>query len=306
MHLRKCYYLPAALLILLLVPALASAQDQVIGVYDEGQLSFDYQQWPWGSYAGTFSAEGAALDTLLWGNEQIETCGGSIEVITDTTLAWGYGAIYQDDDTVDIAALFIRGAGELVPGDYVVDLTTFMAGFIYFEGVSDFVIPEDQGDIAAWLAAIVADRKFVSAEGVIGVTQVDAGAFNGTFNGSALDPESMMIITVSDGLFSYTGSILTSVPVATSHLRAQNFPNPFNPSTRISFSLGTAQQATLNVYDSSGRLIETLLDGFTDAGSHQIDWQALGRDGRRLPAGTYLYRLMGEREHISGKMILVP
>lgn len=306
LHMKTLSILVAVILVPLTFVVSAMAQDEVIGVYTEGQLSFDYEQWPWGSYSGTFSAEGAALDSLLWGNEVTQACGGGIESVSDTTVAWGYGAIYQDDDTVDLAVLFVRGSGELVPGNYAIDPTTFMAGFLYLDGISEIVIPEDPEDIYAWFDAIVAEHKFMSAEGAIQVTEVTANDFVGTFSGSAIDPVSLMIITVDNGLFSFSGPTLTSTPEEMPTLQVRNYPNPFNPSTRIEFILESAQQVSLEVYDTSGRLIDRPFCGALGSGRHVIDWKASGRDDRRLPAGTYLYRLVGEREQITGKMILLP
>lgn len=66
----------------------------------------------------------------------------------------------------------------------------------------------------------------------------------------------------------------------------QNFPNPFNPSTRISYSLSQGQDVQLTVYDALGRRIELLDSGFRPAGEHAITW-----DASDMPSGMYVYRL---------------
>lgn len=66
----------------------------------------------------------------------------------------------------------------------------------------------------------------------------------------------------------------------------QNFPNPFNPSTTIPFSLKTRSVVTLRLFDSLGREVTTLALGSLDAGRHTVTF-----DAGTLPSGVYFYRL---------------
>jgi hypothetical protein len=65
-----------------------------------------------------------------------------------------------------------------------------------------------------------------------------------------------------------------------------NSPNPFNPSTAISFKLQAASHVSLKVYDIAGRLVATLTDGWREAGTHEVMF-----DGSSLASGIYLYSL---------------
>ena len=67
---------------------------------------------------------------------------------------------------------------------------------------------------------------------------------------------------------------------------SQNHPNPFNPSTSIEFSLPSAGQARLEVYNSAGQLVDVLADSRYAAGAHMATWNTTGR-----ASGTYFYRL---------------
>jgi len=67
---------------------------------------------------------------------------------------------------------------------------------------------------------------------------------------------------------------------------AQNYPNPFNANTNISFDLAEAGNVSLNVYDITGRLVVTLVDGQMDAGSHVVAW-----DASSVSSGVYFYKL---------------
>jgi len=80
---------------------------------------------------------------------------------------------------------------------------------------------------------------------------------------------------------------------------AQNFPNPFNPGTRIAFSLPNATAVSLRVYDLQGREVATLVDGLLQAGDHRVNF-----DGTGLAGGFYFYRLQAGRLTQTGKMVL--
>jgi hypothetical protein len=72
---------------------------------------------------------------------------------------------------------------------------------------------------------------------------------------------------------------------------AQNFPNPFNPSTVIRFSLPEGSSVRLGVYDTAGRLLRTLVNGYREAGQQSITWDGLDDGGRALASGVYFYEL---------------
>jgi mannan endo-1,4-beta-mannosidase len=81
----------------------------------------------------------------------------------------------------------------------------------------------------------------------------------------------------------------------------QNFPNPFNPATKIRFSLPVPGRVRLKVLDVLGREMAVLLDETRSAGEYQIDF-----DGSRLPGGVYLYEMMdGNGRSTYKKMLLL-
>lgn len=85
----------------------------------------------------------------------------------------------------------------------------------------------------------------------------------------------------------------------------QNHPNPFNPTTTISFYLSQASPVRVSIYDVNGRLVATVLDEVLPPGNHEAQWQGL--NNRREPAasGVYFYRLAAGRERLTRKMTLV-
>ena len=85
----------------------------------------------------------------------------------------------------------------------------------------------------------------------------------------------------------------------------QNVPNPFNPDTRIEFSLPAKTAVTIDVYDILGRKVLTLLDETIPAGKHAIVWHGLDDTGNPLPSGVYLYSLKAGKYSQARKMVLI-
>ncbi len=80
----------------------------------------------------------------------------------------------------------------------------------------------------------------------------------------------------------------------------QNVPNPFNPSTTISFNLANAGDVTIDVFNVAGQKVDTLVDGFMDAGSHSVVWNASA-----FSAGVYFYTVRSGGFSKTIKMTLV-
>ena len=85
----------------------------------------------------------------------------------------------------------------------------------------------------------------------------------------------------------------------------QNWPNPFNPSTTISYYLPEAGHVRLDIFDIAGHRIARLVNGNEVRGFHRVLWNGTGESGRPAAAGIYIYRLMTKRETRSRKMALV-
>lgn len=84
-----------------------------------------------------------------------------------------------------------------------------------------------------------------------------------------------------------------------------NYPNPFNPATKISFEMAAAGTARLSVYDAAGRLVRTLVDGQRGAGLHSVTWDGRDDMGRGAAAGVYLYRFEAGKSVQTRAMSLV-
>jgi len=82
-------------------------------------------------------------------------------------------------------------------------------------------------------------------------------------------------------------------------------PNPFNPRTSIAFELDSPGAVRLTVHDLSGRLVQTLFEGWSRPGSRNLIWDGTGSSGRSVPSGTYLLRLETTAGAASQKLMLV-
>ena len=73
---------------------------------------------------------------------------------------------------------------------------------------------------------------------------------------------------------------------------AQNFPNPFNTSTTITFQLALPSQVELAIYSISGQRLRTLISGSLPAGHHRLQWDGRNERGESVASGAYLYQLL--------------
>lgn len=97
-----------------------------------------------------------------------------------------------------------------------------------------------------------------------------------------------------------SASTLSTVMKPDRYQLGPNYPNPFNPVTRIPFSLPEPGPVRLTIYDVTGQEIETLVDCFMEAGFYQMAWNAADK-----PTGVYITRLTTRQQVFTQKMLLV-
>ncbi|MFZ1280562.1 MAG: T9SS type A sorting domain-containing protein, partial [Ignavibacteriaceae bacterium] len=104
----------------------------------------------------------------------------------------------------------------------------------------------------------------------------------------------------NDGTFEYSNVVEITIGLPNKFILEQNFPNPFNPSTKISWQSPVSGHQTLKVYDVLGNEVTTLIDGFREAGNYTIDFNA-----NKLSSGVYFYQLKAVEYIQTKKMILL-
>jgi hypothetical protein len=92
----------------------------------------------------------------------------------------------------------------------------------------------------------------------------------------------------------------TAIVAPVTHLLASATPNPFNPTTTISYTLPQTEFVSLSIYNVSGAEVAQLVHGIREAGNHQVSFDASG-----LTSGMYLYRLTAGTNTATGKMVLL-
>jgi hypothetical protein len=104
----------------------------------------------------------------------------------------------------------------------------------------------------------------------------------------------------NDGKFEYSKEIEVELILPNNYTLEQNYPNPFNPSTVISYSLPSASNVKLIVYNTIGQTVNVLENGYKNAGNYSIQF-----NGGNLPGGIYFYRLEAGQFSQVKKMMLV-
>ncbi|MCP3975607.1 MAG: T9SS type A sorting domain-containing protein, partial [bacterium] len=84
-----------------------------------------------------------------------------------------------------------------------------------------------------------------------------------------------------------------------------NFPNPFNPKTTIKFALASEEHVHLSVYDLSGRVVKTLVNGSMLATDHEVVWDGKNENGDRIASGVYFYKLVAGDYTATEKMVML-
>ncbi len=223
-----------------------------------------------------------AEGNLLWEN-------GGMDIGTST----GFGLSYQltgFNDGVQVAIYETDGPEETYWGNY------------YDLGLK-YISPEG---VPAWenpvLCAAPYDQRYVSVassgdQALICWTDDRAGVYSEDYAYSSIYGR----IITSEPL-STQDPVLPYPAVAVLH---QNYPNPFNPSTTISFSLESASEVSLQIYNLKGQLVKTLCSKQSFLpGRHELSWNGLDENQRSISSGLYLYRLSSRGSTQVKKMLL--
>lgn len=103
-----------------------------------------------------------------------------------------------------------------------------------------------------------------------------------------------------DGTFSYSDVVTVNFDVPAEFVLSQNFPNPFNPSTRISYFVSQESFVNIKVHDFLGREVKTLVGENQPIGSYDVVF-----DASNLPSGTYFCTMIAENFSDTKKMIVL-
>jgi len=162
-------------------------------------------------------------------------------------------------------------------------------------GSADVIIGDNSSPLGTWT------RYEVTATAPAGTDSVDAFVLftQGLFlEGGAIFVDD---VAFAEGVASGIGD----TPRASGAELYQNVPNPFNPTTQISFNLAQRENVSVSVYDVTGRRVNTLFSGSLGVGPHSVKWDGTNTNGARVSSGVYLYVLRTSREEIARSMVLL-
>jgi hypothetical protein len=144
---------------------------------------------------------------------------------------------------------------------------------------------------------------------VLDVAGLSGNGLKYTYFDRAVEPGKSYTYKVEYGVGAPSRTLFISEAVSTPALPLtlyQNKPNPFNPTTAISFYLPQESIVGLEIYDISGRLVTRLVAGERRAaGTHHVEWNGRDARGAAVASGVYPYRLTAGKETISKKMVLL-
>jgi len=175
----------------------------------------------------------------------------------------GWIGWFDDAEAVQSGGEFASAQGAVLEG--VIDLDALFAG---------------AAPGTVWLAA----AGYGTADGGALMAQAPVGNGDGD-----LDPDEYF--ELSDA---------TAAPVAPAGFALRAYPNPFNPSCKLSFTLPRTGHVSLKVFDVSGREVATLIDAVHPGGLREFDWNADG-----LPSGVYLARMTAEGAKTTRRLVLL-
>lgn len=152
-------------------------------------------------------------------------------------------------------------------------------GGLQIVDLDDPAVPVSIGNIARWLPAVAAG---------------DEALFIADFIGLASFPLQGTATALPESPAAAEGPVVLA-----------SYPNPFNPTTLLSYRLPAACALRLTLHDAQGRLLRELETGRREAGEHRILWDGRDGAGRALPSGIYLARLAADGAISSQRLVLL-
>ena len=125
-------------------------------------------------------------------------------------------------------------------------------------------------------------------------------AFN---NGDTLafDTAEILEITFENVSVDDMVELMSQIPIGF----LKNSPNPFNPTTTISFELSESGKTQIEIFNVKGQKVKTLLDEEMEIGKHSVTWSGTDGNNRQAASGIYFYRISVNNKQKINKMIML-
>ncbi len=254
-------------------------------------------------------ATGGDNTRCRWFLDQVTTAGVDFDVIGLSFYPWWHGSLWDLDANLrDLGPRYAKSLlvvetaypwtldGADATGNFVTGSTNLPAGYP--------ATPRGQLDFLRDV------RRVVESAGGLGVVTwepaflvVPGGPPNPHENLTLFDFAGDSLPGLDFGMRGLIATAVESVPAG--HQLAQNRPNPFNPTTDITYRLAAAGPVSLKIYNLEGRLVRALVDTTQGAGEHTVHWSARDEHGQSLASGVYFYELTTVMGVERRKMVLV-
>ena len=95
------------------------------------------------------------------------------------------------------------------------------------------------------------------------------------------------------------------VVIPSSSLLRANYPNPFNPTTTISYYIETDQEVSIDIFNIKGQKVKNLVNGYKTKGDHKVVWNGQDEKGNNVGSGVYFYRMKAGEYQATQKMLMI-
>ena len=291
-----------------------------------GEITFDYNGTVSGSFTSiiqdsipigfAFNQEGADTSYFIMGaftEQENNEFDLFLAVLQDTTFpvqprTWdipGQGNL-EDPLSLESIVIFIPELDSVFVLDLIETLTDTTGGdSLALDSLFESLFFELNDNLYLGLPDF-----FGNNQGVLEISEISDSSLSGDFYATLTKPVltwPLQSINIDNGLFIFNKISLPALTVKSKPKIPERlilfpaYPNPFNPSTTVRFSvLDTKQPLSLHIYDIDGRLIETLFSGYVMPGFHEVQWNA-----RQHPSGIYFAMFRSGHIMQSTKLILI-
>ena len=138
---------------------------------------------------------------------------------------------------------------------------------------------------------------------------VAAGTYAVTCTADGYAPMTNENVVITVGQTTISNFTMTTgnddeVQIARTELKG-NYPNPFNPETLISFDIKVKTPVRIEIYNTKGQLVRTLVNEWIDKGHHQVIWNGKDKNGHSCASGVYQYRMQAGEYVANRRMMLL-
>ncbi len=212
------------------------------------------------------------------------------------TFRWKTSLYGNQSANVDVAlTLYPSGEIKFYYGDNITQGLSWASGIS--NGSGSYVIPGVSG---------VSDPSNIQFNMIgesfpAGMTISDSGIFMGTVPDEENSWDIDFLVTDNNNISKIKTLTFTTVPASVKDIHyfdLKCYPNPVDKAVTISFKIDKPANVNLSIYDISGRLIETFINGKQETGKYQIEWTP------KVSSGTYFYKLTSDLKVMSGKLII--